>query len=367
MKKLALFLFLAPFAAHAQLGNVTLKHFAGAPTGPCQRNQFAMNDSTGAQYNCLNGSWNLVSSGGGTTTNAATFDNGGAGAASGATFNGSAPVDISYNTIGAANLALGNLFSVAVNTALLPSADNTISLDSPNFRYIDVIAAGVFGWSSAGVKDTSLSRDSASTVDVGNGTAGDASGTIRAANHVGTAANGGWSAPNTSTGANCTHTSGNNCIYSDANGFHENAGGTDYGYLIGGGTSAVTSGNLPKYNGTTGARIQDSGIAVPTAAGAATLTQTICSGTIALGTSLIASGAKSTVATATCTGLATTDNIMMDFNADPSTVTGYAPSANGTLTIIKFPTANTINVYQYNDTASSITPGAMTVNYRVVR
>lgn len=96
-------------------------------------------------------------------------------------------------------------------------------------------------------------------------------------------------------------------------------------------------------------------------------TQTICNGTVALGTTAIASGAKSTVATSTCTGLLTTDNIMMDFNSDPSAVTGYAPSANGTLTLIKFPTANTINVYQYNDTAASITPGAVTVNYRVVR
>lgn len=40
--------------------------------------------------------------GGGTTTNALTFNNGGAGAASGSTFNGTAAVTISYNTIGAA-------------------------------------------------------------------------------------------------------------------------------------------------------------------------------------------------------------------------------------------------------------------------
>ena len=99
----------------------------------------------------------------------------------------------------------------------------------------------------------------------------------------------------------------------------------------------------------------------------ATSTQTICSGTIALGTTAISSGAKSSLTTATCTGLATTDNIEMDFNADPSAVTGYSPSASGTLTIIKFPTSNTINLYQYNDTSASITPGAMTVNYRVVR
>lgn len=38
---------------------------------------------------------------GGTTTNAATFNNSGAGAASSATFNGSAAVTVSYNTVGA--------------------------------------------------------------------------------------------------------------------------------------------------------------------------------------------------------------------------------------------------------------------------
>jgi hypothetical protein len=40
--------------------------------------------------------------GGGTTTNALTINNSGSGAASGATFNGSAAVTISYNTVGAA-------------------------------------------------------------------------------------------------------------------------------------------------------------------------------------------------------------------------------------------------------------------------
>lgn len=40
-------------------------------------------------------------SAGGTTTNAVTFNNGGAGAASGTTFNGSSAVTVSYNTIGA--------------------------------------------------------------------------------------------------------------------------------------------------------------------------------------------------------------------------------------------------------------------------
>jgi hypothetical protein len=49
----------------------------------------------------VSGSGSACGSGGGTTTNALTMNNSGSGAASGATFNGSAPQTISYNTIGA--------------------------------------------------------------------------------------------------------------------------------------------------------------------------------------------------------------------------------------------------------------------------
>jgi hypothetical protein len=99
----------------------------------------------------------------------------------------------------------------------------------------------------------------------------------------------------------------------------------------------------------------------------ATCTVTIASGTVTLGTSAISSGTCATVATGSASGTATTDDIMADFNADPTGVTGYAPSANGMLTIIKYPTANTVNFKVCNNTASSITPGAITLNYRVVR
>lgn len=96
-------------------------------------------------------------------------------------------------------------------------------------------------------------------------------------------------------------------------------------------------------------------------------TNTICSGTIPLGTSAIASGTAATTITQTCTGLASTDNIMLDFNGSPLGTVGYQPSTSGMLTIIKWPTTNTINISVVNSTGSSITPGAVTVNYRVVR
>lgn len=96
-------------------------------------------------------------------------------------------------------------------------------------------------------------------------------------------------------------------------------------------------------------------------------TNTIASGTAALGTSAIGSGAAATTVTVAATGVLTTDTVMADFNADPTGVTGYTPSASGMLTIIKFPTANNVNFIVVNNTGGSITPGAITLNWRVVR
>jgi hypothetical protein len=94
-------------------------------------------------------------------------------------------------------------------------------------------------------------------------------------------------------------------------------------------------------------------------------TTTIASGTSALGTSAIASGACATVVTTTATGTAATDNIQADFNADPTSTLGY--EAGAMLTIIKYPTSGNVNFKVCNNTGSSITPGAATLNWRVVR
>jgi hypothetical protein len=93
----------------------------------------------------------------------------------------------------------------------------------------------------------------------------------------------------------------------------------------------------------------------------------ICSGTIALGTSAIASGTKATTVTATCTGLLSTDIVTVTPNSELMSITGYIPSTNGMLTISLWPTANTINVDVANNTSASVTPGAVTLNYEVIR
>lgn len=99
-----------------------------------------------------------------------------------------------------------------------------------------------------------------------------------------------------------------------------------------------------------------------------TLGRVIASGTSALGTSAISSGAAATLITTSATGVATTDVITWGFNTDPNAVTGYdAKSTSGCLVITAYPTANNVNFLVSNPTAGSITPGALTLNWRVVR
>lgn len=98
-----------------------------------------------------------------------------------------------------------------------------------------------------------------------------------------------------------------------------------------------------------------------------TLAVTVASGTSALGTGAISSGTCATVVTTSATGTLTTDVITAGFNGDPTGVTGYAPSANGMLTIISYPSADNVNFKVCNNTSASITPGALTLNWRVAR
>jgi hypothetical protein len=99
----------------------------------------------------------------------------------------------------------------------------------------------------------------------------------------------------------------------------------------------------------------------------ATIAQTIASGTATLGTSAIASGACATVVTVAATGVATTDAIMWNPNASIKAVTGYVPATTGGLSIAAYPTSGNVNFDVCNWSSSSITPGAVTLNWRVAR
>ncbi len=90
-------------------------------------------------------------------------------------------------------------------------------------------------------------------------------------------------------------------------------------------------------------------------------------GTAALGTGAINSGTCAAAVTTSATGVLTTDVVKYSFNSDPTGVTGYAPSVSGMLTIIPYPTADNVNVKVCNNTAASVTPGAVTLNWQVIR
>lgn len=93
----------------------------------------------------------------------------------------------------------------------------------------------------------------------------------------------------------------------------------------------------------------------------------VAQGTSALGTSSISAGSCATVVTTTATGAATTDNVQATFNADPTSTTGYNPGGAGPLTIYAYPTSGNVNFKVCNWTSGAITPGAVTLNWRVLR
>lgn len=101
--------------------------------------------------------------------------------------------------------------------------------------------------------------------------------------------------------------------------------------------------------------------------GGGTVAYTVASGTITLSTTAIASGAASAAQTVSAPGVLATDVIEVSFNGDPTGITGYIPSTQGMLTIIPYPTANAVNFKVCNNTGASITPGAVTLNWRVTR
>lgn len=120
-----------------------------------------------------------------------------------------------------------------------------------------------------------------------------------------------------------------------------------------------------------GSGISGLGTGVATAAAvnggsAGALGTLFATGTKALATGAIASTACATD-TVAITSLATTDVPLIGFNADVTASTGYAPVTTGGLAIYVWPTAGQLNIKACNPTSSSITPSAITLNYRVFR
>lgn len=91
----------------------------------------------------------------------------------------------------------------------------------------------------------------------------------------------------------------------------------------------------------------------------------LTSGTQALGTAAIASGACATTIQVAVTGGTTSDTPNITYTTDPNTVTGYKASATGGLYANAFMTSGDLNIEICNSTAASITPAAMSVYYSV--
>ncbi|HYD66182.1 hypothetical protein [Azospirillum sp.] len=148
--------------------------------------------------------------------------------------------------------------------------------------------------------------------------------------------------------------------------------GTISGALKGNGSGVVSQAACADLSNGTALCSTTPGTGVATAAAAnlsaaGGLSTTVASGTSALGTSAISSATCATVVTTTATNTATTDVIWWGFNGDPTAVTGYVPLVAGMLTIIAYPSANNVNFKVCNNTSGSITPGAITLNWRVAR
>ena len=137
--------------------------------------------------------------------------------------------------------------------------------------------------------------------------------------------------------------------------------------------ASLTSNALMTGAGGQGAQTITTGTGVITALGvntgsAGAVGVLIATGTAAMNTAAVASGACETVVTVSASGVATTDVIEVGFNGDPTAVTGYGASATGAvLTIYPYPTSGNVNFKVCNSTANSITPGALTLNWKVYR
>lgn len=127
--------------------------------------------------------------------------------------------------------------------------------------------------------------------------------------------------------------------------------------------------NGTSFAGTNGDLVSFGASNIPADSGilASGITQTISSGTSTMGTGGISSASCASAVSTSATGVATTDAIIVSVNADPTGTTGYVPLTTGSLYIWSYPTSGHVNFLVCNNSSSTITPSAITLNWRVVR
>lgn len=263
---------------------------------------------------------------------------------------------LTYEGVGAgsgASVSLDNLSAVSINTALLAQTGVDLGSTVKPFRDLYLFGGGTYGTNYFKFTGTPTAARAITFADVaGTPLVGATSTTPTQA----------WYATSTAGAGNYRATTAGDlpaALSSQTSinglGITASAGGS---LTIAAG-KAFTANNSLTFTGTDG-----SSVALGTGG---TVSYTIVSGTSALGTTAIASGACTTITT-TATGTAGTDVVVAAFNADPTSTTGYIPSTNGMLTIVAWPTTNNVNFKVCNNTIASITPGAsLTLNWRVAR
>jgi hypothetical protein len=99
----------------------------------------------------------------------------------------------------------------------------------------------------------------------------------------------------------------------------------------------------------------------------ATLTHTIGSGSQLLGSSPIGPNACATAINTAAAGVASTDTIAITPNGDISGSTGYGVATTDGLNVYFWPSSGNVNFHVCNATGTAITPGVVTLNWRVTR
>ena len=259
------------------------------------------------------------------------------------------------------------------NGDLIPIARSGANL---SLTIAQIIAAAAAGIPSGGVTNAMLANSSI-TVVAGSGLSGGGSVALGGSVTLTNTASGGTvtsvATGSGLTGGPCTTT----CTVSIASGAVTNTmlanssvTVTAGSGLSGGGTVAL-GGSITLTNTSSGGTVTSVGTTSPLSGTVSTAgnlscpacTVRIASGSQAMGTSAILSGDCATVVSVSATGTLTTDVPTASFNEDVTGVTGYLPSTSGTLRIDVYPTADHINFKICNETANSVTPGALTLNY----
>lgn len=111
-----------------------------------------------------------------------------------------------------------------------------------------------------------------------------------------------------------------------------------------------------------------------TNAGVLTVSSCTGCGTVTIGNGTSPLGGLGAIASATCStitvavsGVLTTDAMLWSFAGNPTSTVGFQPSTSGMLLVLPFVTANNANFSICNNTSGSITPGTISLNWRIVR